>query len=81
MHRQHVSGFQGLLPFVNFLGHMSKGGLRLFGSPIEKVDDDLYLGAIVLESKGVTLCLIACDLGNSRTEEALEIRSRVADAL
>ena len=60
---------------------MSKGGLRLFGSPIEKVDDDLYLGAIVLESKGVTLCLIACDLGNSRTEEALEIRSRVADAL
>jgi len=47
----------------------------------KKVDDDLYLGAIVLESKGVTLCLIACDLGNSRTEEALEIRSRVADAL
>lgn len=60
---------------------MAKGGLRLFGSPIEKIDDDLYLGAIVLESKGVTLCLIACDLGNSRTEEALEIRTRVADAL
>ena len=60
---------------------MSKGGLRLFGSPIEKVDDDLYLGAIVLESKGVTLCLIACDLGNSRSEEALEIRTRVANAL
>lgn len=60
---------------------MSKGGLRLFGSPIEKIDDDLYLGAIVLESKGVTLCLIACDLGNSRTEEALEIRTRVAEAL
>ena len=60
---------------------MAKGGLRLFGSPIEKVDDDLYLGALVLESQGVTLCLIACDLGNSRTEEALEIRSRVATAL
>ena len=60
---------------------MAKGGLRLFGSPIEKVDDDLFLGALVLESKGVTLCLIACDLGNSRSEEALEIRTRVADAL
>ena len=60
---------------------MSKGGLRLFGSPIEKVDDDLYLGALVLESMGTTLCLIACDLGNSRTEEALEIRTRVAQAL
>ena len=60
---------------------MAKGGLRLFGSPIEKVDDDLYLGAIVLQSGGATLCLIACDLGNSRTEEALEIRTRVAEAL
>ena len=60
---------------------MAKGGLRLFGSPIEKVDDDLYLGALVLESKGVTLCLIACDLGNSRTEEALAIRTAVATAL
>lgn len=60
---------------------MAKGGLRLFGSPIEKVDDDLYLGAIVLQSGGITLCLIACDLGNSRTEEALEIRTRVAEAL
>jgi hypothetical protein len=60
---------------------MAKGGLRLFGSPIESIDDDLYLGALVLESGGVTLCLIACDLGNSRTEEALEIRTRVANAL
>ena len=60
---------------------MSKGGLRLFGSPIEKIDDDLYLGALLLESRGTTLCLIACDLGNSRTEEALEIRTRVANAL
>lgn len=68
------------LPINPELG-MSKGGLRLFGSPIEKIDDDLFLGALVLESKGVTLCLIACDLGNSRTEEAFEIRSRVAQAL
>ena len=60
---------------------MAKGGLRLFGSPIEKVDDDLYLGVLVLESQGTTLALIACDLGNSRTEEALAIRSGVAQAL
>lgn len=58
-----------------------KGGYRLFGAPITAIDDDIELGVVVLQSMGVTLALIASDLGNATFEEATEIREVVADIL
>jgi len=58
-----------------------KGGFRLFGEPIASIDDDIELGVAVLQSKGVTVAVIGCDLGNATTEEANEFRDTVAEIL
>ena len=48
---------------------LRKGGFRLFGEPITSIDDDIELGVAVLQSKGVTIVIIGCDLGSATREE------------
>ena len=59
----------------------NKGGLRLFGGPIESIESDIYCSSLVLESKSVKLVLITCDLGNLSINEANEVRQEVASSL
>ena len=58
-----------------------KIGFRLFGDPIASIDDDIELGIIVLESKGVMSAVIGCDLCLTTTQEANEFRDTVAEIL
>jgi hypothetical protein len=60
---------------------LRKGGFRLFGEPISSIDAELELGVAVLQSKGVTIAVIGCDLSSATTEEANEFRDTVADIL
>ncbi|MBI3429393.1 MAG: hypothetical protein HY050_04940 [Actinobacteria bacterium] len=60
---------------------VSKGGLRLFGGPIESIESDIYMSALVLESKGTTLALLTCDLGMMSNAEGLVLRTAVAEAI
>lgn len=60
---------------------LRKGGFRLFGEPITSVDDDIELGIAVLQSKGVTIAIIGCDLGSATREESHEFRDTVAEIL
>ena len=60
---------------------LRKGGFRLFGEPITSVDDDIELGVVVLQSKGVTIAIIGCDLGSATREESHEFRDTVAEIL
>ena len=60
---------------------VSKGGLRLFGGPIESIESDIYMSALVLESKGTTLALLTCDLGMMSNAEGFALRSAVAEAI
>ena len=58
-----------------------KIGFRLFGDPITSIDDDIELGITVLQSKGVMIALIGCDLCLTTTEEANKFRDTVAEVL
>ena len=60
---------------------VSKGGLRLFGGPIESIESDIYMSALVLESKGITLALMTCDLGMMSNAEGLALRTAVGEAI
>lgn len=60
---------------------VSKGGLRLFGAPIESIESDIYMSALVLESKGTSLALLTCDLGMMSNAEGLALRRAVAEAI
>ena len=60
---------------------VSKGGLRLFGGPIESIESDIYMSALVLESMGTTLALMTCDLGMMSNAEGLALRTSVAEAI
>ena len=60
---------------------VSKGGLRLFGGPIESIESDIYMSALLLESKGTTLALLTCDLGMMSNAEGMALRAVVAEAI
>ena len=60
---------------------VSKGGLRLFGGPIESIESDIYMSALVLNSGGTTLALLTCDLGMMSSAEGLTLRTAVAEAI
>lgn len=60
---------------------VSKGGLRLFGGPIESIESDIYMSALVLKSGGTTLALLTCDLGMMSNAEGLALRTEVAEAI
>jgi hypothetical protein len=60
---------------------VSKGGLRLFGGPIESIESDIWMSALILESSGTTLALLTCDLGMISNAEGLALRSAVASAI
>ncbi len=60
---------------------VSKGGLRLFGGPIESIESDIYMSALVLKSGGTTLALLTCDLGMMSSAESLALRTEVAEAI
>ncbi|HET6443258.1 MAG TPA: hypothetical protein VFI27_01655 [candidate division Zixibacteria bacterium] len=59
----------------------SKAGLRLFADPIQAIESDLTGSALVL-SNGVTkVVILAIDLCVVSLQEAMDIRSQVAEAL
>jgi hypothetical protein len=57
---------------------VSKGGLRLFGGPIESIESDIYVSALILECSGTKLALLTYDLGMLTPAEALTLRKSVA---
>ena len=58
-----------------------KGGLRLFGDPIQAIESDLTATVLVLGNDETKVALIATDLAVMSTGEARVLRSAVADAL
>src|SRR5580704_15467634 len=58
-----------------------KGGLRLFGDPIQAVESDLTATVLVLASGSTKVALIATDLGLVTMPEGTRLRSGVAAAL
>jgi neutral ceramidase len=60
---------------------VSKGGLRLFGGPIESIESDIFLSALILESSGNKLVMLTCDLGMLTPAEALILRKAVGSRI
>src|SRR5262249_49748082 len=58
-----------------------KGGLRLFGDPIQAIESDLTASAVVVASGDARVVVVAIDLCAVSPAEAAEIRSRVGSAL
>jgi hypothetical protein len=58
-----------------------KGGLRLFGDPIQAIESDLTATVLVLAAGDEKLALIATDLGLMSMAEAGRLRDGVAEAL
>ncbi len=58
-----------------------KGGLRLFGDPIQAIESDLCADVLVLGDEETTLAVVALDLCVLSPREALGLRGAVADTL
>jgi hypothetical protein len=58
-----------------------KGGLRLFGDPIQAIESDLTATCLVLTNGESKLALLATDLGLLTMGESDPLRNAVADAL
>ena len=58
-----------------------KGGVRLFGDPIQAIESDLTATVLVLSNGQTKLALIATDLGLLTTGESDPLRDAVAAAL
>jgi len=66
---------------INPLLGTGKGGLRLFGSPIQAIESDLTATALVLSDGSTKVVVIATDLCVLSPEETDRFRTGVADAL
>ena len=66
---------------INPLLGTGKGGLRLFGSPIQAIESDLTATALVLGDGDTRVALIATDLCVLSMEEAGRLRGAVADEI
>src|SRR5438067_1613401 len=66
---------------INPLLGTGKGGLRLFGDPIQAIESDLTATALAIGSDGTTLVVIALDLCILTPREALALRGAVAEAV
>src|SRR4029077_13962305 len=66
---------------INPLLGTGKGGLRLFGSPIQAIESDLTATALVLGDGDTRVALIATDLCVLSMEEAARLRGAVADEI
>ena len=66
---------------INPLLGTGKGGLRLFGSPIQAIESDLTATALVLSDGDAKVVLIATDLCVLSMAEAARLRAGVAEAL
>jgi len=58
-----------------------KGGLRLFGSPIQAIESDLTATVLVLGDGDAKVAVIATDLCVLTRAEATRLRGAVADAI
>jgi hypothetical protein len=66
---------------INPLLGTGKGGLRLFGSPIQAIESDLTATALVLADGETKVALIATDLCVLSPEETDRFRAAVAEAI
>ena len=66
---------------INPLLGTGKGGLRLFGSPIQAIESDLTATVLVLGDGDTKVALIATDLCVLTTAEATRLREAVAKAI
>ena len=60
---------------------IGKGGVRLFGDPIQAIESDLMAAVLVIASGTTKIALIATDLGLLTTGESDPMRDAVAAAL
>ena len=66
---------------INPLLGTGKGGLRLFGSPIQAIESDLTATALVLSDGDAKVVLIGTDLCILSMAEAARLRAGVAEAV
>ena len=58
-----------------------KGGLRLFGDPIQAIESDLTATVLVVADGAVTVAVVALDLCTMTRDEARGLRAAVGEAL
>ena len=58
-----------------------KGGLRLFGDPIQAIESDLTATVLVLADGAATVAVVALDLCTMTRDEARGLRAAVGEAL